>query len=209
MSLFVPGTPIAASSPIDPASCWCTPQWLVERIRNDVFPGYITLDPCTNEKNPTCAGRFYTPETDGLTLPWNIDAHGEIMTIFVNPPFISAAQWAKKCQDEAALPFQPKIVFLGPAAIGTKWLHDLWERCDDALFLSKRIRFDGVCTFKIGEKPDRRACCLGPEAAVHDKAHPEHHKYTEGSPTRGTALFALNCSLEAMSDLGTIARAAA
>lgn len=207
--LFVPGTPIAAKDSVSPESTWQTPQWLVERIRKEVFPGYISLDPCTNENNPTCAGQFYTPETDGLALPWDsgLWIPGG-MTIFVNPPFINASEWAAKCLRESRLPYGPRIVFLGPAAIGTKWLHDLWESCDDALFLNKRLRFECVCTFKIGEKPNRRACCLGPESSVHDKTHPEYHRYTTGSPTRGTALFALNCNLSALADLGTIARAA-
>lgn len=207
--LFIPGTPIAADSPTDPQSCWQTPQWLVERIRNDVFHGYISLDPCTNEKNPTGAQRFYTPESDGLRSPWNI-GYGlvGVTTIFVNPPFISAKEWAALCLAESEKPYQPRIVFLGPAAIGTKWLHDLWEQSHDALFLNKRIRFEGVCTFKVGEKEERRACCLGPDAQIHEKTHSEFHRYTEGSPTRGTALFALNCSLHNLADLGTIARAA-
>lgn len=205
--LFVPGTPIGADSPTSPESCWQTPQWLVERIRNDAFPGYISLDPCTNQRNPTGARRFYTPEDDGLSAPWDIGDDSPT-TVFVNPPFCDAGKWAELCRRESIKPYRPNIVFLGPAAIGTMWLHNVWEQCDDALFLNRRIRFEGVCVFKLGEKPNRRACCLGPDAAVHDKVHPEYHRYTEGSPTRGTALFALNGSLERLADLGTIARAA-
>lgn len=166
--LFVPGTPIAAKAQDDPASCWCTPKWLVERIRNDVFGGEIELDPCTTYANPVGAKRIYTPNEDGLLMSW------DAKTIFVNPPFILCGKFAEKSLLEVQR-FGGALVYLGPAAIGTTWLHDLWRDVDDALFLRKRISFEG------GSK---------------------------GSPTRGTALFALNCSLERLADLGTIARAA-
>lgn len=199
--LRTPGTPIAASSATSPESCWQTPQKLLARIRAGVpqFRNGIDLDPCTSEANPVGAKLFFTVHTNGLIQPWACQAD----SIFVNPPFIDAAEWASKSYMESQTPERPALIFLGPAAIGTTWLHDLWERADDGLFLRKRIRYEGVCVFKLGEKPNRKSCCLGPEAEVHDKTHPEHHKYTEGSPTRGTALFAFNCSLEGIADLGT------
>ncbi len=197
----IPGTPIAADSPTDPASCWRTPQWLVERIRHDLFAGEIELDPCTTYANPVGAKRIYTPTEEGLLMPW------DAKTIFINPPFILCSHFAEKMLLEAQR-FGGFAVYLGPAAIGTAWLHDLWQACDDALFLRRRIRFEGVCTFKIGEGDERRTCTLGPDAQIHNPRHPLHHQYIEGSPTRGTALFSVNGTLKPLADLGTRALAA-
>lgn len=212
--LFIPGTPIGADSPTSPESCWQTPQWLIKRIKRDVFPGYISLDPCTTDQNPTGARRIYTPENDGLALPWSVAAGDTPATIFVNPPFCDAATWGALSWRESREDYCPMVVFLGPASVGTRWFHDTWALAHDALFIGRRLRFEGVCVHKIplpvenDEKPKRKACCLGPDAAVHAKDHPEYHRYTEGSPTRGTVLFSMNCSLERLADLGTIARAA-
>lgn len=194
----VPGTPIAAKSATSLESTYRTPADLVGRIRNGPLGGVIGLDPCTAPDNPCDAEQFYTAEDDGLVQPW--DTAG---TIYVNPPFIIGAKFAARAIETAALPHAPRIVFLAPAAIGTRWIHDLWEHADDALFLRKRIRFEGVCATKIYVDGEKRPCLLGPDDLVHDLERPESHRYTEGSPTRGTVLFAFNCTLRTLEDLGT------
>lgn len=192
---LIPGTPRRAASNTSVESCWQTPQWLVERIR-EALGGAIDLDPCTTYANPTKAKQILTPAEDGLLNPWPF-----ARTIYVNPPFIDAAKWAHRTLAESRLNHLPRTIFLAPAAIGTKWLHELWESSDDALFLSKRIRYEGICVYKKGK--GEPSCCLGPDDLVHAVGHSEYHRYTEGSPTRGTVLFALNGTLRSLSDLGT------
>lgn len=164
--------PMRADSATSAASSWRTPQWLVARIRDDVFGGMIELDPCTCDDNPVDAVFAYTPEDDGLVHSWQ-----RYSSIFVNPPFIDAAKWADKAIREARTQKRPHIVFLAPAAIGTKWVHDLWAEADDAVWLKQRLRF---------EDGNGNRC---------------------GSPTRGTVLFSLNCTLRGLADLGTRAAA--
>jgi phage N-6-adenine-methyltransferase len=195
----IAGTPIAAEHGQSIESCWRTPLWLASRIRDDVFGGRIELDPCTAPDNPVGALMFYTPADDGLKQPWlGLDT-------FVNPPFIDSKKWSRKAMAEVASSGQ-RVVFLAPAAIGTAWLHDLWEYADDGLWLRKRIRYEGICVFKIAK--GEPACLLGPDDPIHSALHPQAHKYTEGSPTRGTVLFGLNCTLERLADLGTRASVA-
>lgn len=176
----VPGTPISADSPTSEASCWQTPKWLIQRIIKNVWPEGIALDPCTTEQNPLGAERFYfPPQWDGLTTDWARRVAPLQNTIFVNPPFIEGRKWAAKAVLEAREASLPRIIFLAPAAVGTEWIHALWREADDALWFSRRIRFetaDGTLA---------------------------------GSPTRGTVLFALNCSLRGLADLGTRALVAA
>jgi len=164
---LVPGTPRRARSATSLESAWRTPQWLVERLRAE-FGGAIELDPCTERCNPTGAKQILTPFEDGLTSEWPF-----ARTIYVNPPFIDAAKWAEKTILEAARSHKPRVILLLPAAVGTKWFHDLWERADDALFLKARLRFEDA------------------------------NGNLSGSPTRGTVLFGFNCTLKGLADLGT------
>lgn len=130
--------PMRAPSATAPESCYLTPQWFLARIVGGPFGGLpIQLDPCTTSDNPVKAVRYFTPAEDGLAQFWTDDR------VFVNPPFVKAEQWAKKAIKESQRPHRPKIVFLGPAAVGTAWFHGLWEVADDALFLRKRLSFDG------------------------------------------------------------------
>lgn len=164
---MVPGTPRRAKSSTSEESCWRTPRWLVDRIRVQIG-GSIDLDPFSDSSNPTGAKQILTPFEDAFTCEWPF-----ARTIFVNPPFIESAKVAARCITESEKPHKPRVIFLGPAAVGTKWFHDLWARADDALFFKTRLRF---------------------EDAKGNLA---------GSPTRGTVLFGLNCTLKELADLGT------
>lgn len=164
---LIPGTPRRAKSAVSLESCWRTPSWLVERIRGELG-GAIELDPFTEASNPTKARQILTPFEDGFTCEWPF-----ARTIYVNPPFIEAAKAADRCIAESEKAHRPRIIFLGPAAVGTKWFHRLWKRSDDALFLEQRLRFE------------------------------DQNGNLVGSPTRGTVLFGLNCTLRGLADLGT------
>lgn len=130
--------PMRADGPASAESSWQTPRWLLDRIVAGPFGGLpIQLDPCTGLTNPVRAQRFFTAAEDGLAQVWAYDR------VFVNPPFIEAQKWARKAIAESERAHRPRIVFLGPASVGTAWFHEMWEASDDALFLRKRLSFEG------------------------------------------------------------------
>lgn len=47
---------------------YCTPQGFFDTLNAEF---HFTLDAAATEKSAKCK-QFYTPETDGLTAPWNI-----------------------------------------------------------------------------------------------------------------------------------------
>ena len=47
---------------------YCTPQGFFDALNAEF---HFTLDAAATEKSAKCKN-FYTPETDGLTAPWNI-----------------------------------------------------------------------------------------------------------------------------------------
>lgn len=47
---------------------YCTPQGFFDTLNAEF---HFTLDAAATEKSAKCKN-FYTPETDGLTAPWNI-----------------------------------------------------------------------------------------------------------------------------------------
>ena len=58
---------------------YCTPQDFFDRL-NEEF--HFTLDAAATDKSAKCPA-YYTPETDGLTAPWNIGGG----SVFCNPPY--------------------------------------------------------------------------------------------------------------------------
>ena len=51
---------------------YCTPQGFFDTLNAEF---HFTLDAAATEKSAKCK-QFYTPETDGLTAPWNIGGGG-------------------------------------------------------------------------------------------------------------------------------------
>lgn len=52
---------------------YCTPQGFFDTLNAEF---HFTLDAAATEKSAKCK-QFYTPETDGLTAPWNIGGGGQ------------------------------------------------------------------------------------------------------------------------------------
>ena len=72
---------------------YCTPQDFFESLNKEFS---FTLDAAATSKSAKCK-MYYTPETDGLSSPWNI-AGG---AVFCNPPYgreIKCKQSSKKGQ---------------------------------------------------------------------------------------------------------------
>lgn len=66
---------------------YCTPQGFFNTLNAEF---HFTLDAAATEKSAKCKN-FYTPETDGLTAPWNIGGG----SVFCNPPYGRAlGAWA-------------------------------------------------------------------------------------------------------------------
>jgi phage N-6-adenine-methyltransferase len=126
---------VAAKTEQDPASCWETPAWLGERIR-EAFGGSIDLDPCTTAANPMGARRFYAPPDDGILPVWH--THG---TVYINPPYgRTIHHWIGKAVNAAATP-TCKIILLVPARTDSQWWHHLQRHAAATIFFRGRIRF--------------------------------------------------------------------
>jgi len=73
---------------------YCTPQGFFNTLNAEF---HFTLDAAATEKSAKCKN-FYTPETDGLTAPWNIGGG----SVFCNPPYGRAlGAWVRKAYEEA------------------------------------------------------------------------------------------------------------
>lgn len=127
------GVSKTAKSETAALSCYETPLWLVDRIR-EALGGEIELDPCTTDLNPTKARRTYTPANDGILQPWNAQ------TIYMNPPYGRTIQhWIEKARTAAAA--GSKVIILVPSRTCSAWFHGAMEDATDVLFLRGRLQF--------------------------------------------------------------------
>lgn len=141
---MIGGMSTAAKTERDPASCYETPQWLVERIRA-AFGGTIDLDPCTTPENPVGARRFIAPPNDGILTPWVGN------TIYINPPYgRTIKHWAHRALLYASAGL-PKIILLVPARTDAAWFQDLAKTASAVIFHAGRIQF--VTGNKPGNAP--------------------------------------------------------
>lgn len=111
---------------------WSTPQDFFDKL-NDEF--HFTLDVCATPWNAKCE-RYYTPDDDGLSQPWN-------GVVWCNPPYgrdickwILAGQVASKCRKST-------VVMLLPARTDTRWFHDYIYQKDrvEVRFIRGRLKF--------------------------------------------------------------------
>lgn len=111
---------------------WETPPRVFERIAERFGP--FALDaaalPCNAKVAP-----FYTPDDDGLILPW-------LNPTFCNPPYGRALPaWLKKAIREQARGITS--VLLLPSNTDTAWFHDLVLPYAALEFVRGRINFVG------------------------------------------------------------------
>ena len=105
---------------------WETPQDLFDKL-NAVF--HFDLDVCALPENAKCS-RYYTPEDDGLSQPWN-------GTVWCNPPYgRSIEAWVKKASES-----ETKVVMLLPARTDTKWFHEYIYNKAEIRFIKGRLKF--------------------------------------------------------------------
>lgn len=119
---------------------YCTPQDFFDGLNQEF---HFTLDAAATDKSAKCPV-YYTPETDGLTNPWNI-AGG---AVFCNPPYgREIGKWVRKAYEEAQN--GTTIVMLLPARPDTTYFHDyIYERAE-IRFIRGRLMF----TDENGEPP--------------------------------------------------------
>ncbi len=86
--------------------------------------GTIDLDPCSNEHTKLKAAKIFTAEDDGLSKDWGAYVPGPFGLIYVNPPYSTAGQWARKCAETSLAYPDLDIVLLVPARTGARWFHD-------------------------------------------------------------------------------------
>lgn len=123
--------PLMSSEKMD----WNTPGNILSLVRQ---VGPIELDPCTDDTNPVGAARFYTPETDGLTRPWNVNGDS---VVFCNPPYgREIGHWVGKMRREHEK-HEVQVIGLVPARTDTKWWHDHATTAALTCFWRGRLKF--------------------------------------------------------------------
>lgn len=74
---------------------WETPQEFFDKLNREFD---FTLDACATPENTKCIN-FYSPEQDGLCMPWN-------GRVWCNPPYgRQVGQWVKKAYMSAQIRF--------------------------------------------------------------------------------------------------------
>lgn len=112
---------------------WETPQDLFDKLNQEFG---FTLDACALPENAKCE-RFYTPEQDGLQMPWK-------GVVWRNPPYgRQVGQWVRRALFTATA--GNTVVMLLPARTDTAWFHDyIYKRNGvEIRFLRGRLRFGG------------------------------------------------------------------
>ena len=110
---------------------WETPQDLFDKL-NSIF--HFDLDVCAVKENAKCK-RFYTPEQDGLTKPWDGVCN------WCNPPYgRQISEWVKKAYHTAE--DGRIVVMLLPARTDTHWFHDyIYYGKSEIHFIRGRLKF--------------------------------------------------------------------
>lgn len=139
---------------------WYTPAQYLDAARDAL--GEIDLDPATNAhaQKSIKAGRFYTPEDNGLNKKWS-------GRVWLNPPYARdlLPQFVDKLLKEYNAGHVTEAICLTHNYTDTEWFHSLASGANAFCFTNGRIRFvkdDGteasptqgqVFTY-FGERPD-------------------------------------------------------
>lgn len=111
---------------------WCTPQDFFDKLNAEF---HLTLDAAATDKSSKCR-KYYTPKTDGLKQPWNLDNGA----VFLNPPYgKQISKWVRKAYEESQK--GTTIVLLIPARTDTSWFHDYIYGKAEIRFIRSRLKF--------------------------------------------------------------------
>lgn len=120
---------------------WCTPNWVLELVREVFEPRRIGLDPCSNDGSIVMADTEWELERDGDSLAREWSGHGPV---FVNPPYGEViGAWVQKCRETGQ--GQDPVIALVPARVERPWFQDYCAppRSDGVAFLRGRVKFLG------------------------------------------------------------------
>lgn len=107
---------------------WETPPHFFQALDEEF---HFDLDVCALPENAKCS-RYYTPEDDGLSQPWN-------GTCWCNPPYgRSISAWVKKAAES-----ETTVVMLLPSRTDTKWFHEYIYGKAEVRFIRGRLKFGG------------------------------------------------------------------
>ena len=108
---------------------WETPQDLFDKLNAEF---HFDLDVCALPENAKCE-RYYTPEDDGLSQPWN-------GICWCNPPYgRTIGKWVQKAYETFA--GGGTVVMLLPARTDTKWFHEYIYNKAEIRFIKGRLKF--------------------------------------------------------------------
>lgn len=111
---------------------WETPQDFFDKLDAEF---HFTVDVCAIPENAKCK-RFYTPEMDGLSQPWE-------GVCWCNPPYGRHVvdKWVKRAWDSSAA--GATVVMLLPARTDTEWFHKYIYKQNrvELRFVRRRLKF--------------------------------------------------------------------
>lgn len=111
---------------------WETPQAFFDELDEEF---HFTLDVAAVKDNAKCEN-FYTPEMDGLSLPWT-------GSVWCNPPYgRQIGKWVKKACLSADTQ-SATVVMLLPARTDTAWFHNWVYPYAEIRFIKGRLKFGG------------------------------------------------------------------
>lgn len=143
------GLPESAFDSESRSDQWRTPEWVYAPLE---YMGGIDLDPCGHPTNLFARHTILLPEYEGQELT-AAHARYEDQTVsyedglaanwrglaFINGPWSHLKPWLEKsCQSGEA-----ESVFVLPARMNAKWLHDEMEQIEGFWFPRKRIQYIG------------------------------------------------------------------
>ena len=117
---------------------WYTPPHIIEAVKG-TFGGSIELDPASSEVANKVVGaeRFFTEETDGLSMEWNS------RSVYLNPPY--ARGWVKKFMEKMVSELESGSFNEGIALVNngteTGWFQNAASKCSAICFPKGRIRY--------------------------------------------------------------------
>lgn len=108
---------------------WETPQEFFDELDREF---HFTLDVCALPENTKCS-RYYTPEQDGLSQPWE-------GVCWCNPPYgREIGAWVRKALFSSA--GGATVVMLLPARTDTRWFHEYIYNKAEIRFIKGRLKF--------------------------------------------------------------------
>lgn len=111
---------------------WETPQDFFDQLNKEF---HFTLDVCALPENAKCVD-YYTPEQDGLSLPWN-------GVCWCNPPYgRQIGQWVRRALFASVS--GATVVMLLPARTDTRWFHEYIYGKAEIRFVKGRLKFGGA-----------------------------------------------------------------